>query len=78
MVQGIPFQENENPLEVAISAGELVRVNLCTNDIDIAHRLRSKNDKIPLPFIIKLVNWHKKIKMIAQARKLRPTAEGKL
>lgn len=75
VIQGIPFQKEENPLEVAISAGELVGVNLDPRDIDIAHRFKSKNDKLPPPFIIKLVNRHKKIEIISQARRIKPTGE---
>lgn len=44
VVQGIPYQENENLLEVAISAGELVGVNLDARDLHIVHRFRNKND----------------------------------
>ncbi len=75
VISGIIYQENENPIEVAIKAGELVDVSLEARDIDIAHRLRSRNDKILPPFVIKLVNRYKKIELITQARKIKPTVE---
>lgn len=75
VVQGIPYHENEIALEVAISARELVGVRLDSKDTDIAHRLRSKNSKLPPLFVIKLVNRYKKIEMITGAKKLKPTAE---
>lgn len=75
VIHGIPYSNEENVMEVAQKAGKLVGVSLEPRDIDIAHRLRSKNEKLPPPFIIKLVNRYKKFEIMAQARKLKPTAE---
>ncbi len=50
VISGISYQENENSIEVAIRAGELVGVSLEARDIDSAHRLRCRNDKLPLPY----------------------------
>jgi len=82
VVSGIPYHVGENAMEVAMSAGELVGVQLSPQDIDIAHRLRSRKEpkakdrKFPPPFVIKLVHRHKKIELIKQAKQIKPTAES--
>ncbi len=50
VVHGIPYTE------VAMNKGNLVGVHLEGRDIDIAHRLKSRNTVLPPPFVIKIVN----------------------
>ncbi len=60
IIQGLPFKEDENPVGTVIKSGELVWVNFNFRDIDIAQCLRSKSNKMPPTFILKLVNCHQK------------------
>ena len=65
---GVPKETNEDPIQLAIDLGKTVNLNLKPEDIDIAHRLKSRRDDLPPPFIIKFVNRHKKIELLKRSK----------
>lgn len=74
VVYGIPMTENEAPLEVTEKIGSVLGVPLPRVQVDIAHRLRSRNTNMPPPFIIKLLNRWKKEELMTAAKAIKPTA----
>ena len=69
----VPMATGENPIQVAIELGRTANMELKPDDIDIAHRLRSKRDDQPPPFIIRFVHRHKKIELLKRTRPVKPT-----
>lgn len=65
---GIPFDANENPMDLATQLGAALDVEIHPNDIDDLHRLRTRNPVGPPPFIIKLVNRWKRNALMANTR----------
>lgn len=76
VVYGIPKTDNENPLELAEKIGTVLGVPLPQVKVDIMHRLKSRNTKMPPPFIIKLLNCWKKEKLMTATKNIQPTAAG--
>lgn len=72
---GVPRIESENPIDLAVKLGAIVGVIIEPRDIDIAHRLPSKNTKLPPPFIIRFVNRWKREEVMEAAKIAKPTAE---
>lgn len=60
---GIPFNSKENPMEVALDIGRALDFNLHPNNIDVVHRLKTRNPAGPPPLIIRLVHRHRIIPM---------------
>lgn len=71
---GIPTGANENPLDLAIDIGCALGLNISQCDVDIAHRLKTRNDATPPPFIIRLVNRWRKEEIMERTEKLQPNA----
>lgn len=71
---GIPLKEDEDALQVVEEIGEALGVPILPDNIDAAHRLPTRNEKLPPPFIIKFVNRWRKEKVLASAKKRKPTA----
>ena len=69
VVHGAPIQENEDPINLAVKVSDAVGVKLEEKDIDIAHRLPSRNNNFAPPFIIKLVNRFKKEEVMSNAKR---------
>lgn len=68
IVSGIPENETEDPLEVAIMAAKAVGVDLHPSEVEAAHRLPSgKNDSVS-PFIMKLVSRFKRTAILRAAK----------
>ena len=71
---GIPFQDNEDPYEIAIRAASLVGFKLNRADIVNCHWLPGGNNSAP--FIVKFVNFENKQWILREYRKQRPTADA--
>lgn len=54
IIHGIPIQNDEDPIRIAMKACEIVGVKIGEKEIDSAHRLPSKNTQAP-PFIMKMI-----------------------
>lgn len=76
VVHGVPVQEGEDPLVLTERLGELIGVPLNPADIDIAHRLPTRNPKLPPPFIIKIMHRWRKERVLRAAKEKKPTAES--
>jgi len=70
----IPTKKNENALDLAVGIGRAVGINMSYSDIDATHRLKSRNDAAPPPFIIKLVNRWRRDDLMNATRKHKPDA----
>ena len=71
---GIPYQSNEDPLQLALNIIRGVNIEIEPRDLDTAHRLRTRNNSVPAPFIIRFVNRWKKEDVFAEFKKQQPTA----
>ncbi|XKL65696.1 hypothetical protein PGB90_009116 [Kerria lacca] len=69
IVHGVPRQENENPLELALEICKTTGTEIESYEIDEAHRMPSRNREISLPFIIKLTNRFKKSEIMKNYKK---------
>jgi len=70
IIHGIPIQENENPLDIAVTMSKVVGVDINYKDIDAAHRLPSLKNKVSPPFIMRLINRTVKSQIIINAKNL--------
>ena len=71
VIQGIPIQTYENPIEVAVKVCEMVGVKLDWKKLDVAHRLpksRKLPETNPPPFIMKLLSRFKKEEIVVTQR----------
>ncbi|XKL66088.1 hypothetical protein PGB90_009508 [Kerria lacca] len=75
IVHGVPRQENENPLELALEICKTTGTEIESYEIDEAHRMPSRNREISPPFIIKLTNRFKKAEIMKNYKKKKITAE---
>lgn len=75
VLHGVPMKDNEDPLELVTELGDAIGVPISPDNVDAAHRLPSKNDKLPPPFIIKFVNRWRKERVMETIKRLKPTAE---
>lgn len=71
---GIPVKAKEDALQVVEDMGKALGVQILPDHVDAAHRLPSRNEKLPPPFIIKFVNRWRKEKVLAAAKVRKPTA----
>lgn len=71
---GIPFQAGEDPLQKALDIARAVNVDIESRDVDAAHRLRTRNNASPQPFIIRFVNRWKKDEILAEFKNQQPMA----
>lgn len=72
---GVPSLHQEDPLVTAEKLGDILGVSMKPSEVEIAHRLKSRNTKQPPPFIIRLVNRWKKDKILAAAKQKMPMAD---
>lgn len=75
VLHGVPMKANEDPLELVTELGEAIGIPISPDNVDAAHRLPSKNEKLPPPFIIKFVNRWRKERVMEKIKVLKPTAE---
>ena len=71
---GIPYDRNEDAIDLVMEIGQSIGMNIRPEDVDIAHRLKTRNPVGPPPFIIRMVNRWKRDLMITQTRAKRPHA----
>ncbi len=57
---GIPLTEDEDPLSVVAELGRTINMEITPDAIDVAHRFKSKSNKMLPPFIIRFVNRWKR------------------
>ena len=69
VVYGVPIQENEDPLDLAVNLGKVVGYEINSKDIDTAHRLPSKKITQTPPFIMRLVSRTTKSEIMLNAKK---------
>ena len=72
---GVPYQTGEKPLQKALDIIRGVNIDIELRDLDAAHRLRTRNDLVPAPFIIRFVNRWKKEDVFEEFKSQQPTAE---
>lgn len=75
VIHGIPILHQEDPLVTAEKLGDILGVSMKPSEVDVAHRLKSRNTNQPPPFIIKLINRWKKDKIMAAAKRIQPKAD---
>jgi len=71
---GIPQQTGEDPLQKALDIIRAVNVEIEPRDLDTAHRLRTRSNAFPQPFIIRFVNRWKKDDVLAEFKNQQPMA----
>ena len=71
---GIPYDRNEDAIDIAIEIGKSLDMNIIPEDIDTAHRLKTRNPVGPPPFIIRMVNRRKRDRMLVRTRAKQPHA----
>lgn len=75
--RGIPVNDKEDPVDLAVQAAGVIGVNINYNDIVDCHRLPvrdKKKNNVP-PFIVKFVNRETKRSVIRGYKRSRPTAD---
>ena len=60
VIHGIPEREEEDNVENVINLGKILKVNLARCDIDIVHRLNTKNKTKTRPIIVRFSNYNVK------------------
>ena len=60
VIHGIPEREEEDNVQNVISLGNILKVNLTRGDIDIVHRLHTKNKTKTRPIIVRFSNYNAK------------------
>ena len=60
VIHGIPEREEEDNVENVIILGKILKVNLTRSDIDIVHRLNTKNKTKTRPIIVRFSNYNAK------------------
>ena len=71
VIHGIPEREEEDNIENVIKLGKLLEVNLSSGDIDIVHRMKTKNKDKPRPIIARFCNYNAKSKLYKARLNLR-------
>ena len=69
MIYNLPLQDNEDPINVARIAGQIVDVDIKKEDIDAAHRHNSRKETPS--FIVCLVSGLKRDETIKSARSIK-------
>lgn len=70
LINGIPYTEEENVVNVVKNIAKHLQVNLEDHDINTAHRLRAQPGKIPA-IIARLNNRNKKSELVKNSKRLR-------
>lgn len=73
IVYGVPAQVEERAGDFAVKLSNLVGIRVSQLEIDMAHRLPSRNKEMPQQFIIKYVSRFTKEEVLEQAKTIRPT-----
>ena len=60
VIHGIPERKEEDNIENVISLGNILKVNLARGNIDIVHRLNTKNKTKTRPIIVRFSNYNAK------------------
>ena len=68
-IHGVPEFNSENLYEIVASIGNAIGFEICKGDVDIVHRIPSRNKSIPRPIIVKFINRWKKINFMATKNK---------
>ncbi len=65
----------EEPIKVAMELGTVTGVQITPTDIDVAHRLATRNKMLPPPLIIRFVNRWKRDQVMSSIKEIKPTTE---
>lgn len=71
---GIPYDQNEDAIDLVLEIGQSLDMNICLEDVDIAHHLKTKNPTAPPPFVIRMINRWKRDQMLVRTRMKKPHA----
>jgi len=77
-INGIPEVADENLMELIVKLAGALSVNLSVNNIDIVHRINSRNTSKPKPIILKLTNRWKKEELMLAANDWRKKTSSQL
>ena len=76
IINGIPERRDEDLVETIKELGDLVDAEILHREIDIVHRLNSKNS--PKPIIVKFVQYNAKKELYEAQRKLRNISKAQI
>ena len=63
VIHGIPEHEEEDNVANVVTLGKRLQVNLTPGDIDIVHRMNTKNKDKPRQIIARFSNYNAKSKL---------------
>ena len=75
IIHNIPLVKGEEQLTTAVKLFNAIGLPFTENEVDACHRLPTRNQKNPPPFLIKFVSRHRKVQMIQKIKSTKPTAD---